>query len=77
MLPILVKQDLVLESVPYIWIMWHALDQSRCCQIVSTIVTLLIVPTMTMLVCDVIVSTHYKQVVLGAHTSDNTWCEVN
>lgn len=77
MLLILVKQDLVLEPVPYIWIMWRALDRSWCCQIAHTIVTLLIVTTARMLVCNVIVSPHYKQAVLGAHTSDNTWCEVN
>ena len=77
MLPILVKHDLVLEVAPYIWITWPALDRSWCCQIVRTMITLLIAPTTRMLVCDVIVSTHYKQAVLGAHTSDNTWCKVN
>ena len=78
MLPILVKQDLVLEVVPYIWITCTALDRSWYCRVARTIVTLLIVAITKMLVCDVIiVSTHYKQAVFGAHTSDNTWCKVN
>ena len=59
MLPVFLKQDLVWEVVPYTWIMWPALDQSWCWQVVHTILILLTVPIMRMLVCDVTVSAYY------------------